>query len=340
VPDGVVPLGAHHDGSALHVPPGTPRLGDTVPVRLRVPADGPAPDVWVRVVEDGEPRVHPARADGGDEHERWYTADVPVTNPVTSYRFLLAGPGQPGGQAWLNGEGTVARDVPDASDFRLSVTPPGPGWARDAVVYQVFPDRFARSSGQHDGPPAGDLPEWALPAAWQDEPIGGGPGTGTQLYGGDLGGVERRLDHLQRLGVDTLYLTPVFPGRSNHRYDARTFDHVDPVLGGDAALASLARALHGRGMRLVGDLTTNHTGDAHDWFRRAVVDPAAEERSFYYWQDAEPGYVGWLGHASLPKLDHHAPALAARMFAGPPRWWAGTCPSRSAWTAGASTSPT
>ncbi|MET0435112.1 MAG: glycoside hydrolase family 13 protein [Cellulomonas sp.] len=313
-----VPLGAHHDGSALYVPGGTPSLGDVVPVRVRVPAGaGPDPEVWLRVVEDGEPRVYPARADGGDAHERWFTADVPVTNPVTSYRFLLAGPGRPGGQEWLNGEGTIARDVPDTSDFRLSTTPPGPDWARDAVVYQVFPDRFARSSGRHDGPPEGDLPDWALPAAWGDEPIGGGPGTGTQLYGGDLGGIEQRLDHLQRLGVDTLYLTPVFPGRSNHRYDARTFDHVDPVLGGDEAFASLSRALHGRGMRLVGDLTTNHTGDAHDWFRRALGDPASEERSFYYWQDAEPGYVGWLGHASLPKLDHHAPALAARMFGGP-----------------------
>jgi alpha-glucosidase len=307
--------GAHHDGSALHVPAGTPALGDVVPVRVRVPADGPAPDVWLRVVEDGEPRVYPARADGGDEHERWFTADVPVTNPVTSYRFLLARPG--GEQVWLNGSGLHARDVPDAADFRLSVHAPGPDWARDAVVYQVFPDRFARSSGRYEGPPDGPLPDWALPAAWSDEPIGGGPGTGTQLYGGDLGGIEARLDHLQRLGVDTLYLTPFFPGRSNHRYDASTFDHVDPLLGGDEAMASLSRALHGRGMRLVGDLTTNHTGDAHDWFRRAVADPSSPERSFYYWTDEEPGYVGWLGHASLPKLDHHAAALAERLIEGP-----------------------
>ncbi|VTR77109.1 glycoside hydrolase family 13 protein [Cellulomonas hominis] len=307
--------GAHHDGSALHVPAGTPALGDVVPVRVRVPAGGPAPEVWLRVVEDGEPRVHPARADGGDEHERWFTADVPVTNPVTSYRFLLAG--ADGEQVWLNGSGVHARDVPDAADFRLSVHAPGPDWARDAVVYQVFPDRFARSTGRHEGPPDGPLPDWALPAAWSDEPIGGGPGTGTQLYGGDLGGIEARLDHLQRLGVDTLYLTPFFPGRSNHRYDASTFDHVDPLLGGDEAMASLSRALHGRGMRLVGDLTTNHTGDAHDWFRRAVADPDAPERSFYYWTDEEPGYVGWLGHASLPKLNHHAPVLAERLIEGP-----------------------
>ncbi len=328
-----VALGAHHDGSALYVPPGTPALGDVVPVRVRVPvAEGAAPpEVWVRVVEDGEPRVHPAVADGGDGPERWFVADVPVTNPVTSYRFLIdrrssgggggSGAGAGAGidaeeQAWLNGEGTIARDVPDAADFRLSTHAPGPAWATDAVVYQVFPDRFARSTG-HDGPPTGDLPGWARPAAWSDEPIGSGPAAGTQLFGGDLRGIEQRLDHLHRLGVTALYLTPVFPGRSNHRYDARTFDHVDPLLGGDAALASLSAALHQRGMRLIGDLTTNHTGDAHDWFRRAVADPAGEEASFYYWTEQEPGYVGWLGHASLPKLNHTAPALAARLIDGP-----------------------
>lgn len=310
-----VRLDAHHDGSALHVPAGAPGLGDVVPVRVRVPADAAPDQVLVRVVEDGEPRVHPARADGGTAGEVWFTADVPVTNPVTSYRFLLVG--ESGDQAWLNGEGVLARDVPDASDFRLSTTPAGPDWARDAVVYQVFPDRFARGSGRHEGTPDGPLPDWALPAAWDDEPIGGGHGTGTQLYGGDLPGIEAHLDHLQRLGVDTLYLTPVFEGRSNHRYDARTFDHVDPLLGGDAAFASLARAVHGRRMRLVGDLTTNHTGDAHDWFQRAVADPASPERDFYYWRDEHPGYVGWLGHASLPKLNHHAPGLAGRLLDGP-----------------------
>ncbi|MEV7972189.1 glycoside hydrolase family 13 protein [Cellulomonas sp. NPDC089187] len=301
-------LQPHHDGSALYVPAGTPRLGDIVPVRLRVPGHAPE-SVWLRVVEDGEPRVYPARHDGQTHGEHWFTADLPMTNPVTQYRFLLVGPQYDGGQAWLNGEGLIARDVTDAADFRLSTTEPGPQWARDAVVYQVFPDRFARSAGADHRP----TPDWALPAAWGDEPIGGGPGTGTQFYGGDLTGIEEHLDHLERLGVTTLYLTPSFPGRSNHRYDASTFDMIDPLLGGDEALVSLSAAVHRRGMRIVGDLTTNHTGAAHDWFLRAQAHPDAPERSFYYWTDTAPGYVGWLGHASLPKLNHNAPALTTRM---------------------------
>ncbi|WP_029287986.1 glycoside hydrolase family 13 protein [Cellulomonas sp. HZM] len=306
-------LGPHHDGSELYVPRATPRLGDVVPVRLRVPAGGDERAVWVRTVRDGEPRMSLARLDHADAHERWYVADVLVHNPVTGYRFLLD---EPGGYRWVNGTGVHDRDVTDAADFRLTVHAPAPGWLDDAVVYQVFPDRFARSSG-HDGPPAGPLPDWALPADWSDEPIAQGPGTPEQLYGGDLAGIEQHLDHLQRLGVDTLYLTPVFPSRSNHRYDATTFDEVDPLLGGDAAYASLSAALHGRGMRLVADLTTNHTGAGHEWFARARDDSSSTEASFYYWTTGDPGYVGWLEHASLPKLDYRSPEVTARMIDGP-----------------------
>lgn len=303
----------HHDGSELYVPQGAPQLGDVVPVRFRVPATGAERALWVRTVRDAEPRMEPARLERADEHERWYVAELPMHNPVTGYRALLD---EPGGYRWLNGAGTHARDVADAHDFRLSAHEPAPRWLDDAVVYQIFPDRFARSSG-HTGPPVGDLPEWAQPADWADESIGAGPGVATQLYGGDLPGIEQRLDHLQRLGVDTVYLTPIFPARSNHRYDASTFDHVDPLLGGDQALASLSRALHSRGMRLIGDLTTNHTGAGHEWFARAQADRASEEASFYYWQQQHPGYVGWLGHDSLPKLNYNAPALAQRMIQGP-----------------------
>ncbi|WP_024287921.1 glycoside hydrolase family 13 protein [Cellulomonas sp. KRMCY2] len=299
--------GAHHDGSELFVPQGTPALGDVVPVRVRVPASGTERGVHLRSVRDGEPHVVPARLERADEHERWYVAELAVDNPVTGYRFLLD---EPGGYRWLNGRGLHGRDVPDAADFRVTTHQPAPAWACDAVVYQVFPDRFARS-----GTPR-QLPAWAEPAAWDDEPVGSGPSTPRQLYGGDLLGIEQHLDHLQRLGVDVLYLTPFFPAGSNHRYDASTFEHVDPLLGGNQALASLSRAVHARGMRIMGDLTTNHTGAGHEWFTTAQLDRAGAEATFYYWQDdGEP--VGWLGHRSLPKLDHAAPGLRARMVEGP-----------------------
>ncbi|MEY4078407.1 MAG: hypothetical protein RIS80_176, partial [Actinomycetota bacterium] len=84
------------------------------------------------------------------------------------------------------------------------------------------------------------------------------------------------------LGVNLVYLTPMFPGRSNHRYDASSFDQIDPLLGGNKAFAALVEAAHKRGMRVIGDLTTNHSGIGHEWFKSAFKNPSAPESEFYY----------------------------------------------------------
>ncbi|WP_313715910.1 glycoside hydrolase family 13 protein [Arsenicicoccus bolidensis] len=305
----------HHDGSPLYVSTQAPALGQTVQIRLRVPAPEDASDrvttVHVRTTPDGESRYVDAVVVHEDEHETWWQAEVVVHNPVTGYRFLLSG--GPAGYQWLNGTGLHDRDVPDAADFRLVATDaPPPEWALDAVVYQVFPDRFARSAGADARP----TPEWAVPARWEEPVTRDRRIIGDQLYGGDLDGIREHLDHLERLGVDVLYLTPFFPGRSNHRYDADTFQHVDPLLGGDDALARLTLEAHRRGLRVLGDFTTNHTGARHEWFETAVAQPDSPERGFYLWDD-DGGYVSWLGVPSLPKLNYDSDELWRRVLVDP-----------------------
>jgi alpha-glucosidase len=302
----------HHDGSARYVPEQAPSLGDVVPVFVRVPAASPVRRVYLRSVHDGEPTFREAVVDRRDEHgDTWWRAEVRVSNPVTNYRFLLD---QPDGNHWLTGLGVVGHDVSDQTDFRLVTYEPPPVWARDSVIYQIFPDRFARSP-QADRRP---LPDWAIPCDWERTPvIGRGPETPYQFYGGDLDGIAARLDHLDRLGVNAVYLTPIFPARSNHRYDAVTFDSVDPLLGGDAALARLADAVHARGWRLIGDITTNHTGDGHEWFAAAIADVRAPERQLFYFDPETGDYECWNGVKSLPKLNWGSTELRRRFLDGP-----------------------
>lgn len=297
--------GPHHDGSELYVGGQTPTVGDTVPLRVRVPRSAGVQQVRIRTLRDAEPTFVDAKPDGALDGEQWFTAEVTVHNPVLSYRIQLDRGAA--GYSWLNGTNEHHRDIPDGNDFRLTTFDPGPDWAMDTAVYQIFPDRFARSAAEHP------TPDWALPADWDDPVIPSGPGVAEQFYGGDLDGITDRLAHLRYLGVDTVYLTPIFPARSNHRYNATTFDHVDPLLGGDQALARLASACHQAGMQLVGDLTTNHSGDDHAWFQAALSDPHAPERSFYYVQDSGE-YASWLGHHTLPKFDLASPELRERMF--------------------------
>ena len=311
----------HHDGSVGYLPVPDPELGETVPVRVHVPHRGdgaPGADaVALRVVRDGEPAITAAEQESTDATGTWWRADLLARNPVNSYRFLLSGRGAgPNGYAWLAASGVHHRDVSDAGDFLLVTHAAVPDWVADQVVYQVFPDRFARSRAAVERG-AGPLPDWAVPAGWDDPVVHRGPDVPHQLYGGDLDGVVAHLSHLARLGATTLYLTPFFEARSNHRYDAVSFDRVDPLLGGDEALDRLVRAVHRLGMRVIGDLTTNHTGIGHAWFEAAQADPAAAEAGFYRFRRHPDDYETWLDAPTLPKLDHSSAALAARLHAGP-----------------------
>ena len=297
----------HHDGSAIYVPAPNAKLGGKVAVFLRVPRTSDVMNAWVRVLNDGEPELVPATVDRQDARDTWLRAELPVVNPVVSYRWLLDS--GPYGYQWLNGIGLHSHDVADAADFRVSTYDPPPEWAT-GTMYQIFPDRFAKSVDR----PA---PAWARPAAWDDPVIGEGPDTPRQLYGGDLDGITEHLDYITALGVGTIYLTPFFPAESNHRYNASTFGHVDPLLGGDAAMARLAAAAHARGIRLMGDLTTNHCGDTHEWFQAALADPNAPEAQFFFFSDHPYKYAAWWNIREMPIFDPRSPELRRRLYDSP-----------------------
>ncbi|MBS1672872.1 MAG: glycoside hydrolase family 13 protein [Actinobacteria bacterium] len=302
----------HHDGSPLHVSDDAPALGDVVRVRLRVPAGyGPLRAVRTRSNPDHEPAWTDAALVGTIDGWDWWEAPVTVRNPRHGYRFLLLH--RDGRREWLNQTGIHTTETLDAEDFALVAAPAAPAWLHESVMYQVFPDRFARSAQADEHP----TPDWAIPASW-DTPVDPVmPGRAAQFYGGDLPGVIEHLDHLVDLGVNLLYLTPVFPAASNHRYDASSFFGVDPLLGGDEAYARLIREAHARGIRVIGDLTSNHSGDRHEWFRAAYRHPGAPEEEFYYFTDAEnTAYESWLGYASLPKFDWSSEELRRRFITG------------------------
>ncbi|MCG7426359.1 glycoside hydrolase family 13 protein [Helcobacillus sp. ACRRO] len=313
-----------HDSGPLCTSASAPALGDTVEVRLWVPDLWHASAVALRQVRDGEPVATALEQGPADGAGHWFTGEVLVHNPVTRYRFCVVGSQDPSAPsplpyAWVTAAGIRDHDVTDADDFTLIAHTPAPDWVGDAIVYQIFPDRFARAAHSPttaDGLPDLDLPDWAEPMRWSDPASEDGHRNGVQLFGGDLDGIIEHLDHIQGLGADTVYLTPIFPAGSVHRYDASAFERVDPLLGGDDALARLSAALHERGMRLILDLTTNHTGDRHAWFQAALADPTAPERDFYLFSGDGDDYVGWLGVPSLPKLDHRAPAMRRALYEG------------------------
>ena len=297
----------HHDGSELYVLERPDDLGGKAVVRMRAPR-GAADAVRLRYVVDGEPHSVDAVLDEEHDGELWWRATLPVGNPVVRYRWLLLGGDT--GYGWLTGGGIVPHEIPGADDFALALDGGAPPWHAGSIVYEIFPDRFATTGAGASA----ETPGWAVPRAWDAPPEGRSPNTAFELFGGDLPGVEQHLDHIESIHANVLYLTPFFPAGSTHRYDASSFAEVDPLLGGDAALASLVAAAHARGMHVIGDLTLNHCGAGHDWFLRAEADERAPERDLFFFDGSPPwGYASWLGVRSLPKLNWSSPELRDRM---------------------------
>jgi cyclomaltodextrinase / maltogenic alpha-amylase / neopullulanase len=189
-----------------------------------------------------------------------------------------------------------------------------PAWVRDAIFYQVFPDRFAASERVHK---PGVLEPWdAAPTTYG-------------FKGGDLLGIAEHLDYLEDLGVNALYLTPIFQSASNHRYHTYDYLAVDPLLGGNDALRELLDSAHDRGMRVVLDGVFNHTGRGFWPFHHILEAGAASPYRDWFLLDHERldggrpllaypppgtprsahGYEAWWGLPALPKLNTANPEV-------------------------------
>jgi cyclomaltodextrinase len=209
-----------------------------------------------------------------------------------------------------------------------------PDWVRDAVFYQIFPDRFAASPRV---PKPGPLEPWdAAPTIYG-------------FKGGDLLGIVERLPYLVDLGISALYLTPVFASASNHRYHTYDYFTVDPLLGGDDALRELLDAAHARDIRVVLDGVFNHTGRGfwpfhhlleaganspyRGWFhvdaeRLSAGRPlhaypegrAPEATGDGSWSRRMLGYQAWWDMAALPKLNTDEPAVREYIYRVAEHW--------------------
>ena len=299
----------HHDGSDLYVSNSAPKIGDKITLKVRVPNDYLFEKAMLRIYHDGEPRIFEMKLSKKGTVESWYQVNVEIMNLQSSYRFAFIGHGK---YEYLNARGLFDHDVHSNNDFQIVAIPANPAWINSSVFYQIFPDRFARSGKVNI------TPDWAYPREWNLLPRGRGKYTGQELYGGDLYGVQEHLDHVTELGANGIYFTPIFPSRSNHRYDATSFDHVDPILGGDEAFKSLIKVSKKKGIRILGDLTSNHCGAGHNWLAKAKKDKKSKERTYFFWDKSiKWGYVGWYGLESLPKLNYASKALRRAVYEAP-----------------------
>ena len=302
----------HHDGSDRYVSDLYPCFGDTVRVRLRVGPETPLQRAYIRIFPDGEQAFVPMALAAEETAVHWWTADLTINQPLVHYRFIL----EAADGVWFYNAAGPSTAIPlDAADFRLLADYTSPAWLKTAVFYQIFPDRFANGNPDANPQPGEFQFQGFSPQTypWGQPPPDDQPFVIT-FYGGDLPGITQKLDYLQALGVNALYLNPVFAAHSNHKYDVIDYEQVDPHLGGDEALVALRTALAERGMRYLLDIVPNHCGYWHPWFQAARADAGAPEADFFTFDAHPDDYASWLGVWTLPKLDYRSRELRRRIY--------------------------
>jgi cyclomaltodextrinase / maltogenic alpha-amylase / neopullulanase len=188
-----------------------------------------------------------------------------------------------------------------------------PDWAQDAIIYQIFPERFANGDTTND-PPV--IETWNGIPRWNN------------YFGGDLQGIINHLDYIKALGCNTLYLNPIFESNTNHKYHTKDYFKIDPHFGTESVFKNFVAECHTRGIRVILDAVFNHTGT--DFFAFQDIVKNENNSKYLHWYDvhsfpvqlppAKPNYEAWWGIGDLPKLMADNPDVRAHLFEAT-RYW-------------------
>lgn len=259
------------------VPPFVVKKGQRLDITLWLQGDDLPERVFLRAEPDNEEWLLIMKAHSAEG--RWrYQAGLTLNEGEATrrYCFKLVWADR---QQWFGPQGWSLIPPGQLAQFALDEPDRSPAWVADQIFYQIFPDRFASSGGEH-GIQNGSYRHHAagcdvVRRDWQ-HPLEDRDAAST-FYGGDLDGIDQKLPYLQKLGVTALYLNPIFTAPSVHKYDTEDYYQVDPYFGGNAALQRLRVSTHKVGMKLVLDGVFNHTGDSHPGLivtSRATTAPA------------------------------------------------------------------
>ncbi|MYC75636.1 alpha-amylase [Candidatus Poribacteria bacterium] len=217
---------------------------------------------------------------------RHWRGQIPPQPSGTVVRYRIGGR-IVGSDGWIFAD-NQARMLSEATEFAICIDDSDvPQWVREAVIYHIFLDRFY----------PGDGVPWKKPTNLSG------------FFGGTLRGAIQKLDYIQSLGCNVIWLSPVFASPSHHGYDATDYYTVEPRFGTNAELVELIEKAHRRGIRIILDFVANHWSNHHPTFQAAQQDPESEYRAWYTWQRWPDEYTSFFTVKGMPQLNlKHKPA--------------------------------
>ena len=321
-----------HD-QAYRAPFGAVACGTTITLALDLLEAAPGYSCVLRYwrIAEGErlyPMTSSALPEGGFRFH--CSIDAPKKPGLVWYQFQLTAPdghvffycNNPDG---LGGEGVLCPQQGKSYQVTVYHPAPVPEWYKRAVVYQVFPDRFARGKDYPQRFLDAQHPDdWVgaprlLQTNWQDQPFytrdSQNKVTHWGFFGGTLEGIREKLPYLRDLGISAIYLNPIFEAYSNHRYDTANYLKIDPILGDEEGFRQLASEARDMGIRLILDGVFSHTGADSIYFNRYgnYPDPGACQTespydSWYRFRSFPDDYESWWGVEDLPNVNELEPS--------------------------------
>ena len=211
----------------------------------------------------------------------------------------------------VSAEGGKWQQTVYANDFST------PDWLKGGIIYQIFPDRFYKSGKPKENIPSDRFlqEDWAAQPAYLQN--GEARSLGNDYYGGDLEGIKEKLPYLKELGVNCIYLNPIFEAHSNHRYNTADYLKIDPLLGNEDDLKDLCREALENGIKIILDGVFSHTGHDSLYFNKtgrygnggAYNDFNSPYREWFNFQNWPDKYSCWWGVPSLPETHENSPAF-------------------------------
>lgn len=261
----------------------------------------------------------------------FWTADINTGSTSARYKFKVQGEGS---TAYYDALGFSDNDNGFDMGFWLVPNFKTPDWAKDAIYYQIFVDRFYNGNTKNDvkdneymfpypEDPSNQYNTKVKAMKWGDLPEQ--PAKNRDFFGGDIEGVRQKLPYLQSIGVNTIYFNPIFTSPSNHKYDTQDYRTIDPHFASNEEFKSFVKEAHSKGFKVVIDGVFNHTGSWHRWFNRpskfdtvgAFQDKSSPWIDFYSFSKWPSEYISWWGFDTLPKLNYASSKLRGEIYSNP-----------------------